>query len=481
MEDNDPQDDIKYKKEKNKHNTDADISTLNEVDIDNKPIDENYLSDLSTYLEMSKGDNETEITDAISWINKMFPHIFTECPIEFILALIGFCKSNFEPLKTESFDLLIRFLHSKRSEEIIEPLINSNIIEMIIPNFPSNQAVEILGPLSRNPIGKKIMMETNLLSALNDVFTDGLEAESAGLIAQFIANLTMDQFTYLDQIPIVCQLMLKFKPYIKPEIDAIIASNITRAFCNFVHSNHEFCQFFKDNFDIKMFYIYNGNPSEADDDSNEDMLTAKYGSISDVIVMINDLIEDEEEYCDYVLQNNLLEYIDDVFNYEDNYLNSVITELLTEILGIFPQIFKAYHDLSYDYKLTSVLVDEEISVQWRIAILTFIAVFIISGIDVDRDTFVEIQNSLPDGGFFTALSRNIEIVTDTDLYEPILDAFLCINEFERSEEIEEILMEMSENSDLRDWLENIENTHHIKNIAKAHILEDLLDSMLEYD
>ena len=42
-------------------------------------------------------------------------------------------------------------------------------------------------------------------------------------------------------------------------------------------------------------------------------------------------------------------------------------------------------------------------------------------------------------------------------------------------------MEMSENSDLRDWLENIENTHHIKNIAKAHILEDLLDSMLEYD
>ena len=46
MEDNDPQDDIKYKKEKNKHNTDADISTLNEVDIDNKPIDENYLLSL---------------------------------------------------------------------------------------------------------------------------------------------------------------------------------------------------------------------------------------------------------------------------------------------------------------------------------------------------------------------------------------------------------------------------------------------------
>lgn len=76
----------KYKKELNKRNIDAYISIVNEVDIENKSIDENYLSDLNTCLEMSKGNDESEITDAICWINKMFSHIFTECPIELILA-----------------------------------------------------------------------------------------------------------------------------------------------------------------------------------------------------------------------------------------------------------------------------------------------------------------------------------------------------------------------------------------------------------
>lgn len=456
----------------------GEIEYITDIDTNSHQISDSILEDLNNYLEMSKSSENTEIYEAVEWINKMFHFVFTYCPKDFILVLADFCKSDMNELVIESFDLLLRFMHSSRKNEFLDDLLNNNLIELIQSHFPNNQTIDMLSPVSTSDIGRKLLLESDLLATIDSFFTDELEPESVGLIAQFIANLTKYPFTYENQIDNVCNIVLKFGNYIKKEIDPIISSNITRAFCSFVNSSDNFADFFINNFELPIFFIYDGLPV-AGEEENEEISNARYASISDVIVMIHDLLCYKEDYCMYALDNELLDYIEDVFYYPDDYLNTVIIELLSNVMSIVPEIIRQYHTNSYESMLSSQLYDTNISVARRIATVNFISTFLISGMSVEKSFLYEIQGGIPDGGLFMALVRNIEVITNIDDINLALDALLKIREFEWTEEIDQILTAMNEDDTFRGWLDDVQSQEEKENDAnfKARIMEDLLKSI----
>ena len=234
---------------------------------------------------------------------------------------------------------------------------------------------------------------------------------------------------------------------------------ISHAWNNFVWANGEFVKFFVRNDYIDIFIQY----IQANLSQNQDLFNIS----SDTLDIIEGILLFDHNFIEYFMNHSILDVITMIFNNFTKEERSNHYSLISLLISINEEL--AMYFISQDFHKL-VIEDGKFSVRQISSRLT-LAIDFLNNCESHKDILL----TLRDIGFYEFIVSNISILGEKD-FKYALNALLTISRLPQDDIYFAKLKDMSENSELMQWIEELRLSDSLEVESLAQILDQIIAS-----
>lgn len=406
-----------------------------------------------TILQKCNSQNIDEKIEAMRAVIDNFSSVANNCPIEFILNLLNDFTSKSTYIQELSFELLMLFCRSKRC---ISFLLANGLLQVIQQTFPREDTIKLCCNLVLNQDGRRELMNSHILNALNSLFTENITSNTIVSIAVFMSNCMQSNFIYPALNDEVFAVMNNLLPYVDKIHPPDFVQFITHAWNNFVWANDIFARYFIKNDLIDRFIEY----CSAYISNNE-----AWDAISDTLMIIEGILLMDHKLLNYFMEHSMMNLVFDSFHNFDALHRASHYCLISLIISIDEELSDAFISNGF----AEMIVEKaDYDVRQILSSVTLAIDFLNNSYNNQ-----EILIRLRDLGYYLMIVDNIELLGQKD-FKYALNALLTISKLPHDDDYIKMLSNFADNNSLMDWIEELKDSESLEVGSLAQLLEEII-------
>jgi len=429
-------------------------------------VDERYISCVTPVYSLASNEDTSEIDNySKKFINSedivekieiikvitniiQYKNIFVS---EVILkSIVGLLCSDSVEASNASCDFFceyLRFIPNNNANCVEE-----TILAFIIQYFRSDNAMDLLIEyLKRFQKSRPVFFKAGILNLIHDMINDPEDITDLDTICKICRSLLIDRLDldeYVLKIVLIFDEIMLLFDNSSDEGSVYISSSVV----TYLYSHDRFVQsFYKDRYLFKFLYYHSENP--------------KY--IENVLQMCSILARFSEEYCDSLISNHIIEFLDHYLISDESNNSGLATYVLAELLFYKPELCHDYLVRNIPSRVVSLFNQESTTIFFKKAALRLSTFLICYSSSLIFDIFESI-------GVYNIVFENAPLCNEYDLFF-VLRAIL--RAYQEGYTVQKTISDGDKNlnSDLINWIEGISP----KSNSKMELLINSLLSLLK--
>ena len=390
--------------------------------------------------------NEELILSSLKIILNFKKEILENIPIEIIHQLIlNFNNNNLIDLSS----LIIRKLIINKIQ--INYILNQNIINIILLKLNFFYILYLLSIMSHNKKIIPILLENYILNLLIKKFKNiDLNDKELYYYTILLNGFVYFKFNFEDYYNLIIECFNLLKNFLNHS-NKEISRQICFAFRDFIESNEIFLNYFINLNILPIFFQF--QDLEINEDSGYAVLKIC------IIISLN-----YKEGINYLIKNNILEYLDYMFFSPNEQDRALVLKLLGYLIINYNEIFDIYCELNF-IQMTCDLININSSINLINSCLKFLIDLLI----VCKNNLKWIEE-LMNLNVLNILINNIMLIDKND-EEDTIEALMIILYLNQNNLF---INKLIKNEEFIDWLNDLRLTSSLKTTSKINLLFEFL-------